>query len=909
MITKKLLLLLVAMLVVSFLRAQYQFSNSENVNYTQPSPEAATLIKGVNKDVDLYTGTLQVDIPLYTLNTKSFTIPVGLSYTATGLKVQEIGGLAGEGFSVKGGGAITRIVRGLPDEAETGYCHPSGIGYKMSSTLTVEEADQVLRGEMDGEPDLFYFNVPGASGKFVLDHTGKPVLMPYQDITIQPGIGPKSGNNNQWVIKMPNGNSYTFGVYEGATDVDRTSTKYPFKSEPVEFVSTWHLKRIHSAITDDEVIFYYTEAQPTTFTQYHQDISDVVENIEQNCFHNNIPTTTGIRDLNTVITTESELLSQIVTNHIRINFEYFSGRLDYENKVGYALDRIIVEYIPTHFIHIYNFSYEYTAAPRLLLKYIYQEDGTGKNGLNLYEFTYNPIHLPARSSKQIDYWGYHNTNPEGVLVPSVTRWTDSLIEGGGYLYFSGGTRTSDAVKMQADLLTRVTYTTGGSKTFTYEPHTYWDGSTNKMVGGVRIKTIAERDDQSEANTLITRYTYNTPSTTRSSGQLDYEPEGTLKEFFRTLHVLPSQQANVCARLYMRRLSDIKRNILQDTHIGYSYVTVEKQGLGKIQHQFTNLKDHGDQPAENYKVYSVSEPSADTDKDNSYFTTSHFWERGLLLEKKVLDQQGRLREEYTYDYDFNRPEKARVACVETTSLQYYTSIPNSLQIDVAKVFHISKPLLKTSEQTKLYEADGSYISVSKTFTYGHSNYLVPTRITEVNSKGEEFQTEHRYSFHYSEKSSVVGAMELFGITHIPIETVTQKKINGAWYTLDASLTEYKEAFMNQTGIFLPQGQYRLRTSRPLDIFQASVQDGRWKVRDSHYKKEYSITYDADFNPKEMIYEDGRAEAILWGYDTQPVAVVKGSRYVDMAYTSFEEGDCDNWIGDPAYIKPTTNNKTG
>ncbi|MEM9981977.1 MAG: hypothetical protein AAF734_05735, partial [Bacteroidota bacterium] len=342
---KKITLALAMLVITSCLYAQQDdFSDNERVNYIQPSPEAATLINSVNNAVDLYTGTLHVDVPLYTLKTKSFTIPVGLNYAATGLKVQELAGLAGAGFSIKGGGAITRVVRGLPDEDDKGYSHANGIGHKLSGTLTIEEADQVLRGEMDGEPDLFYFSVPGASGKFVLDHTGKSVLMPYQDITIQPEIGPKSSSNNQWVIKMPNGDSYTFGTYDGTTDVDYTSSKHPYRSEPVEFISTWHLKQMVSSITNDEVTFQYLNGMVTTVTQYHQDISDVTDNSEMNCTNGDLPISTGVRDINTIVTTTPKYLWKVKANKTTVTFDYGSVRSDYPNQSGDYLRKILVSY-------------------------------------------------------------------------------------------------------------------------------------------------------------------------------------------------------------------------------------------------------------------------------------------------------------------------------------------------------------------------------------------------------------------------------------------------------------------------------------------------------------------------------------------------------------------------------------
>lgn len=80
------------------------------------SPNAAALGKYVDNKVSYQTGTPQIEIPIYTLKEGPLSIPVGLSYHASGLKVMESASLVGAGWSINAGGVITRTVRGNVDE-------------------------------------------------------------------------------------------------------------------------------------------------------------------------------------------------------------------------------------------------------------------------------------------------------------------------------------------------------------------------------------------------------------------------------------------------------------------------------------------------------------------------------------------------------------------------------------------------------------------------------------------------------------------------------------------------------------------------------------------------------------------------------------------------------------------------
>jgi hypothetical protein len=180
------------------------------------SPTAASLGKYADVPVSAHTGIPQISIPIYTIKEGPLSVPVSLSYHAGGLKVWETASWVGAGWSLNAGGVITRTVMGAPDERWTssvssqthGFLSDSGYATGMYTPLVqgfpyqpppgnrgfqLNEWRKYASGQRDGEPDMFFFNVSGYSGKFFISDDGRPVLLPEQDIRIEydytPGLG------------------------------------------------------------------------------------------------------------------------------------------------------------------------------------------------------------------------------------------------------------------------------------------------------------------------------------------------------------------------------------------------------------------------------------------------------------------------------------------------------------------------------------------------------------------------------------------------------------------------------------------------------------------------------------------------------------------------------------------------
>src|SRR5882672_1868816 len=115
---KKLLFLLLFVInvlaVVENVYSQDTTNTIGKVNIS--SPNAASLGKYGDIPVGYHTGVPSVGIPIYTVNSGGLTTDISLSYHASGLKVAEVAGWVGAGWSLNAGGMITRSIIGAADD-------------------------------------------------------------------------------------------------------------------------------------------------------------------------------------------------------------------------------------------------------------------------------------------------------------------------------------------------------------------------------------------------------------------------------------------------------------------------------------------------------------------------------------------------------------------------------------------------------------------------------------------------------------------------------------------------------------------------------------------------------------------------------------------------------------------------
>jgi hypothetical protein len=165
------------LLFLFFVGAEVQAQNAQNTNSAplkyniiSPSPTAAALGKYGDIPVAQHTGVPNISIPLYTIQSGELQMPISLSYHSSGVKVEEEASWVGLGWSLNAGGVITRTMRGLPDEVSQKVLSPvppfNLFADPVSDNPNFHYSMDICDGFVDTEPDIFYFNVNGKSGKF-----------------------------------------------------------------------------------------------------------------------------------------------------------------------------------------------------------------------------------------------------------------------------------------------------------------------------------------------------------------------------------------------------------------------------------------------------------------------------------------------------------------------------------------------------------------------------------------------------------------------------------------------------------------------------------------------------------------------------------------------------------------------
>ena len=203
------------------------------------SPDVAALYKYTEIPVNYYTGSVGIDLPLYTVKTRDLNVPISISYHSSGIKVEEEASSVGLGWTLNAGGAIQHIVRGMDDFEDFGgnqwrrlnsllpnsseicqyYANDNYAMFnaKLGQPLVSDiENMTIINGYKpyaNYELDIFAFNFGGKSGKFLLvplGNNGYDVrLLDQSDMRIRLVNDDVSGNSG-FMITDSDGTKYYF---------------------------------------------------------------------------------------------------------------------------------------------------------------------------------------------------------------------------------------------------------------------------------------------------------------------------------------------------------------------------------------------------------------------------------------------------------------------------------------------------------------------------------------------------------------------------------------------------------------------------------------------------------------------------------------------------------------------------
>jgi hypothetical protein len=142
--------------------------------------------------------------------------------------------------------------------------------------------------------------------------------------------------------------------------------------------------------------------------------------------------------------------------------------------------------------------------PLTRLKLNSLEEVPGDNGPHkFWQFAYNPLSLPSRKSFAQDYWGYYNgANSNTTMKPFVLNFNPDS--------YPFGNRQPDSASMMAEMLTKITYPTGGFSQFTFEPNGY-PANEEKFTTIPKVLSLYLAPNQSNfTNTIATTFVITKP---------------------------------------------------------------------------------------------------------------------------------------------------------------------------------------------------------------------------------------------------------------------------------------------------------------------------------------------------------------------------------------------------------------
>ncbi|NHN28167.1 hypothetical protein FIA58_021040 [Flavobacterium jejuense] len=185
-----------------------------SIDFTPAPEDAFQFTKYGNVPVNESSGRINLNIPLFTYVAGNLVLPVNLSYTGNGVRVNQNPTDTGMNWNLNAGGMITRIVYDRRDEASQGYYLSKDALDNMD--LQDNSNDATLLNLLinpsevfDSERDEFSFSFFGYSGIFYLDDNDVPVVADKSsNIKIEMV---SNGLNNEFLITLPTGDKFYFG--------------------------------------------------------------------------------------------------------------------------------------------------------------------------------------------------------------------------------------------------------------------------------------------------------------------------------------------------------------------------------------------------------------------------------------------------------------------------------------------------------------------------------------------------------------------------------------------------------------------------------------------------------------------------------------------------------------------------
>lgn len=513
------------------------FYNSFLPDFQKNTPEASALGQYGAYDVSGFTGVPNISIPLFTLESGEFSMPIALNYDASGIKVEQDATYVGLGWNLMIGGSISHIVCGENDFSAMSltrseipnaslydtifhFINPSVIPtYPLASNVHIErEMSQIavgggmydiiaedknryeiLRNVYSGYyiPDVFQASFCGHSLSFTFEPKSRNVkILGNDDRIYKIELSNYIANIPKTIIITDDhGMQYEFTAYNEYTGHDQL----------VMDDASYLLTRVMNA-SETLITFTYSQrgayqlkgAYYETFGITDNDYFSITtsEQVKELFLKRKTPTNQLYYTINKFYPDTIETKREIVT------FQY-ADRVDIVN--AKSMSKILVKSKSSDvLIHSVDFGYgnfiENNALGSINSTYriydnIYSNNRLKLDGItidgNEYSFEYNEEgYLPSRLSLGQDFWGYYNgaSNSAGFCASPKFQYNANelrLIKSVG-----SANRFASLDLCKLGTLKKIVYPTGGYTAFDFEVH-HFDDSSDKYYYPPTTSNIAQ----------------------------------------------------------------------------------------------------------------------------------------------------------------------------------------------------------------------------------------------------------------------------------------------------------------------------------------------------------------------------------------------------------------------------------
>lgn len=440
-----------------------------------PSPTVSSLMKLEEVPIDYYSGQPNIGIPLFTKKVSAnLSIPIGLNYSTSGIKIDNHSSWVGTGWSLESGGVISRTVRGLPDEqnigTKVGVLHnPDFWDYDTLSSQDKEEflwkANGTSTYQYDNQFDLYQFSFLGATGRFVItENLEAKLLTKNSNIKIDIDFNTTTLEINSFTLTDNNGNKFTFDVkelmYNTQFSARQNFNDYQSSSGSSQTsVNAWYLSKVETSNDEELVNFTYINVDE----EYTNSILRIAHNVTNsptdfNKLIKNKYNSSNMQPKKSVVhnvtqATTKKLSSIVFRDDTSIHFNLSTAT--HPETAGKYLESITIyqkNTLPQIDNKTFAFEYDTTVEnQRLWLTKVTESTPNPNAPVNEYILEYNDkANLPAFDSESDD-WGYRKNNYDAPIGCNLASFDKDAIKKG--------------------LLNRIIYPNGGVKEFVFEHNT------------------------------------------------------------------------------------------------------------------------------------------------------------------------------------------------------------------------------------------------------------------------------------------------------------------------------------------------------------------------------------------------------------------------------------------------------